>query len=200
LIKQLESFPSRYGVPVISQVETGIFTGQYYAHCMECAFCQSACCLWGVDVDIENVRRIKACADALQAYVGAPCAQWFEGEYSDPEFPGGRYTWTRVINGACVFLSPSGRGCLLHRFAVENGLDYHELKPIVSCLFPLTFGEGILLPAGEAEDNSLICRGSGPTLYRGIRGELAYYFGDELIAELDELEASTLLGIEMDSK
>jgi hypothetical protein len=71
---------------------------------------------------------------------------------------------------------------------------------MVSCLFPLTFGEGILLPAGEAEDNSLICRGSGLTLYRGIRGELAYYFGDELIVELDELEASTLLGIEKDSK
>ena len=200
LIKQLESFPSRYGVPVISQVETGIFTSRYYAHCTECAFCQSACCLWGVDVDIENVRRIRACADALEAYTGVPRAQWFEGEYTDPEFPGGRYTWTRVLKGACVFLSQSGRGCLLHRFAVENGLDYHELKPMVSCLFPLTFGDGILCPTDEAEEHSLICLDSGPTLYRGIRSELTYYFGDGLVAELDELEAPALLEIERGSK
>jgi hypothetical protein len=33
--------------------------------------------------------------------------------------------------------------------------------------------------------------GTGPTLYRGIREEVRYYFGDELIAVLDAMEAGT---------
>jgi hypothetical protein len=28
----------------------------------------------------------------------------------------------------------------------------------------------------------------GPTVYRGVRGEIAWYFGSALVGELDELE------------
>jgi len=59
---------------------------------------------------------------------------------------------------------------------------------MVSCLFPLTFSEGVLQLADEVEDNSLVCLGDGPTCYLGIRDELLYYFGEELVAELDKLE------------
>ena len=45
------------------------------------------------------------------------------------EFPGGRQTRTSVEDGACVFRSRTGRGCMLHSFALDRGLDYHELKP-----------------------------------------------------------------------
>jgi hypothetical protein len=69
-------------------------------------------------------------------------------------------------------------------------MDYHELKPMVCSLFPLTFGEGLLQASDEAGDSSLICIGTGPTLYEGARAELRYYFGDDLVGELDELVAS----------
>jgi hypothetical protein len=141
-----------------------------------------------VDVDAENVRRILARADAIEAYTGIPRAQWFTGEQADDDFPGGRCTRTQTAQGACVFLSRAGQGCLLHSFANANGLDYHELKPMVSSLFPLTFAYGALLPSAEIRDGTLVCLGRGPTLYGGIRRELAYYFGGQLIAELDELE------------
>lgn len=190
MIRELrKSYKSRYGVPVISRVESGIFISRYFTYCMECAFCHNWCCSWGVDVDAENVKRIHAHADAIEAFTGTPRSQWFEGYYADVELPGGSCARTQVVNGACVFLDRSGKGCLLHRFANENGMDYHELKPMVSSLFPLTFANGDLLPADEVEDNSLVCLGNGPTLYCGIRSELMYYFGAEFIAEMDELEA-----------
>jgi hypothetical protein len=59
---------------------------------------------------------------------------------------------------------------------------------MVSCLFPLTFGGGVLMVADEVEDGSLVCANMGEPLYRGAREDLRYYFGDELVAELDDLE------------
>jgi hypothetical protein len=77
---------------------------------------------------------------------------------------------------------------MLHSFALERGLDYHELKPMVSSLFPVTFDFGLLHPSNEIEDRSLQCWGDGPTLYQGVRGEIEWYFGAGLVAELDALE------------
>ena len=86
---------------------------------------------------------------------------------------------------------------MLHRYALEKGIDYHEVKPLMSSLFPLSFegGEGgetgcTLRAAGEVEDEELVCLDEGPTIYRGARDELLYYFGQELVAELDAMEAT----------
>ena len=185
------SYPSRFGAPTLSRVDREIFALRYFTKCMQCAFCNDACCTYGVDVDAENVARIEAHADALEKFTGITRDAWFTGEVTvDREFPGGRHTRTRVVGRGCVFLDPSpgGRGCLLHRYAVENGIDYHELKPMVSALFPLTFDDGLLHPSDEARDGSLVCLPTGDTLYRGVRDELLYYFGAELVAELDALE------------
>ena len=62
-------------------------------------------------------------------------------------------------------------------------------KPMVSVLFPVTFEQGVLTASGEAADGSLVCSGSGPSLYDGARDELRYYFGPGLIAELEELRS-----------
>jgi hypothetical protein len=119
-----------------------------------------------------------------------PSAEWFTQErWPDSEFPGGSYARTQVVNGACVFLNRAGRGCSIHSFCLERGLDFHELKPMVSCLFPVTFDNGLLLPSDDVEDDSLICLNSGPGLYRGVRSDLSYYFGEAFVSELDELEA-----------
>jgi hypothetical protein len=189
LIPLSQTYPSRTGVPVLTHVDEEIFRLKYFRHCLECTFCHDMCCQHGVDVDIENVGRLQAHAEGLQELVGVPSTRWFQNRFArDDEFPGGKYTRARVVDGNCVFLDRQSRGCLIHRYCLEQGIDYHELKPIVSCLFPLTFGGGVLQVAEEVEDGSLVCAGMGEPLYRGAREDLRYYFGDGLIAELDDLE------------
>ncbi len=184
-------FPSRYGVPVIAHVDVSIFLKRYFTHCLSCTFCHDSCCSYGVDVDLYHVRQIEQRADALEAYTGVPRDQWFtDDRIEDPELPGGGSVRTRVVNGACVFLDRTDRGCMIHKFCTEFGTDYHDLKSIVDCLFPLCVSDATLCPADEVDDGTLMCVSQGPTLYRGLRDELGYYFGDGLLTVLDELEAS----------
>jgi hypothetical protein len=184
-------YPARAGVPVIDRVDLAIFARRYFTACMECGFCGDWCCSHGVDVDEENVARLLAHADAIEEATGIARTRWFRAEVtSDPEFPGGAYRRTQVEGGACVFLDRERRGCRIHAFCLARGIDYHELKPLVSSLFPLTFDEGLLHPSEEALDGSLVCLDEGPTLYRGVRDELGHAFGPALLAELDALETS----------
>jgi hypothetical protein len=142
-----------------------------------------------VDVDVHNVARIEAHAADLERYTGVARERWWTSEWvEDSEFPGGRQTRTRVEGGACVFRSRRGRGCMLHSFALERGFDYHEVKPMVSALFPVTFDGGLLHASSEIVDRSLQCEGDGPTLYQGVRSEIAWHFGPELVRELDALD------------
>ena len=188
-------FPARYGAPVLRSVDPAIFRLRYFMHCLECGFCNDWCCQFGVDVDREHVDQILAHADALEAFLGIPRDQWFTGEVElDEDVPGGETWRTRVTDGACVFLNRNGRGCQLHAFCVEQGIEYRELKSIVDVLFPLTFEGGVLCPAREAVAEELVCLRTGPTLYRGVRSEIAYYFGPELVGELDRLEALDAAG------
>ncbi len=184
------SYPTRWGAPAVDRVDTAIFTRRYFMACMDCTYCFDSCCQYGVDVDAENVARLEARAADVEAFTGVPRSQWLTGEWvDDPELPGGRYTRTRVAGGACVFRNRKGRGCMLHSYALDRGIDYHEVKPMVSALFPLTFDGGLLHPSTEIADRSLRCIDDGPTLYRGVRSEVEWYFGPELVGELDALEA-----------
>lgn len=180
--------PSRYGTPVITTVEVSIFRRRYFTACMQCDFCGDSCCQYGVDVDLANVERLEAHADELSRFSGVPRERWFTGEIDrDPEIPSGASTRTQRDERGCVFLSKTGRGCMIHAYCLSKGIDYHELKPMISSLFPITYDEGILYAADEVEEGSLVCVDQGPSVYRGIRSELRYYFGDALIAELDAL-------------
>jgi hypothetical protein len=190
-----QSYLCRWGVPVVSRVDTDIFVRRYFVRCLECSYCFDSCCQYGVDVDTRNVDRLHAHASELERYTGVPRARWFTDEWTeDREFPGGRHTRTRVEDAACVFRSRAGRGCMIHSFALERGIDYHELKPMVSVLFPVTFDDGLLHVSTEIEDRSLQCEGDGPTVYEGVREEISWYFGAELVDELDELRGGARAG------
>ncbi len=183
-----KAYPSIHGAPVIDRIDSDIFARTYFAHCMACGFCKDSCCQYGVDVDAPNVARIMAVADRLEPFVGSAREQWFEGGYEDdPHFPDGRVTRTTVKDGACIFLNRQGRGCLLHSFALQEGMNFNDIKPLVSAIFPVTFDAGCLCPSDEILDNELICRDQGVSLYEGARGDLLHYFGLELIAVLDGL-------------
>jgi len=174
---------------VVNEVEPAIFTRRYFGHCMTCGFCADACCQHGVDVSVVERDRILARSAELEPLVGAPASTWFEASLAeDEDFPGGASTRTTVVNGRCVFLKRDARGCTLHALSLATNDDYHQLKPIVSTLFPVTFGGGALLCSEELTDSSLVCAGEGPTAYRMARGELQYYFGDAMVAELDAME------------
>jgi hypothetical protein len=141
-----------------------------------------------VDVGLVERDRILAHAELLEPIIGVPRARWFAAAVvPDQDFAGGAATRTAVVNGGCVFRRRDARGCALHGFALDRGVDYHALKPMVSALFPVTFGDGALLCSEELADGSLICAGEGPTAYEMARGELEYYFGSALVAELDRL-------------
>lgn len=182
-------YVARDGAPAIERVELSIFHVRYFTRCLSCTTCHDWCCSHGVDVDRENARRILARADEIARATGVSRDRFFAGgDHDDPEFPGGGSTRTRVEGGACVFLDREGRGCKLHRYALEAGFDYHEIKPMVSSLFPVTFDDGTLHASDEAIDGELVCLGAGETLYRGARAELLFYFGEALVAELDRIE------------
>ncbi len=191
MIQELErAYVCIHGAPTIARVDDVIFVCRYFTRCMSCTFCADQCCTHGVDVDIENVTRILARAAAIERVIGISRDAWFEPATTrDAEFPGGRSTRTRVRDGACVFRVRGGRGCALHAHALDAGFDYHDIKPMVSALFPITFDAGLLHAATEIEDGTLVCAGEGPTLYRGARAEIEHYFGASLLRELDTLEA-----------
>jgi hypothetical protein len=182
-------------VPVIARVDPRIFTYQYFTHCLQCGFCNDWCCSFGVDVDLRAADAILRHADGLERFTGIPRDRWFEsGVEPDQQMPGGGTRRTRVEDGACVFLNRSARGCRLHAYCLDQGVDYHDLKSIVDCLFPLTFEDDLLCPSDELIDRELVCMNQGPSAYRGIRDEIRYYFGEECVAALDALEQAVIGG------
>ena len=54
------------------------------------------------------------------------------------------------------------------------------------------FNFSVLEPPSDVVDRRLVCAGDGPSLYEGGRSELAYFFGDDLVDELDTLKARAL--------
>lgn len=188
-----QAYPSRHGVPVLTHVETDIFRLSYYGDCMGCNFCHDACCSHGADVTAVDLTNMAAHTEELERYLHQPRDQWFTGQYDiAADWPGGKATRTKTVDGHCVFLNVRGRGCLIHSFAIEKGIDVHEVKPMVCLLWPVTWLDGLLRPSNEVQDNDLICVGPGQTCYRSARSDIGYYFGPGLVAELDELEQATL--------
>lgn len=188
MIALTRAFRSVFGAPVIHAVDPGIFTQRYFTRCMECGFCKDQCCSYGVDIDCVTMDRLRLLGADFEAFVGVPQAEWFTDKLvHDPEFPSGVHARTRAVDGKCVFADRKGRGCRIHAWCLEQGLDYHRYKPLVSTLFPVTFEHGVLVPSPEVTDGTLVCSGDGPSLYEGVRDELGYYFGTDFVAELDGL-------------
>lgn len=181
------------GNMAISFVHRDIFLKKYFAHCLQCNFCHDWCCSFGADIDIENVDKIQQRKEEILPFVRPPEGEWFEAEYTYyEEYVGNQYTRTNTQGPRCVFISKDQRGCGLHRYAISKQMDYHELKPLVCILFPLSFEQGILSLAQELDDDSLICSGSGYSAYQSMRSELEHYFGREFVEELDGIEKEIL--------
>jgi Fe-S-cluster containining protein len=172
----------------LAQVNTEIFQLRYFAQCMQCNFCHDSCCQYGADVNLGERNRILAHAESLRELVTFPVERWFHTEEKeDPEYPTGKFVRTQVVDGSCVFRNRQGRGCLLHTWALRQGRDYHEVKPLVCWMFPVIYDKGVLRAAYDVK-NDLVCVDQGETLYRSARNELQHFFGQPLVDELDGIE------------
>jgi hypothetical protein len=186
LIALSRAYPSLWGAPAIHAVDSDIFRLRYFAACMDCGFCADQCCNYGADIDMDNVERLKSLGADFERYAGLPAADWFDGKVvRDGEFPSGAQTRMRAENGHCIFLNIEDRGCRIHSYCLERGLDYHVYKSFVCFLFPMTFESGVLVPSEEIIDGSLACGGKGQILFDAARCELAALFGPDLVAELE---------------
>ena len=183
-------YPMAGGGPAIERVDLDIFRRTYFTHCLRCGFCADACCQHGTEVDSPAIERILAHADALENFTQTTRDTWFGDLRIDADFPGGSYRRTTVPDDRCVFHDRSGRGCQLHAFALVHGVEPHTLKPMLCTIFPLSYDDGLLHPSEEVQTGELICLGTGETLYRGVRAELAHYFSAAFVGELDMLERS----------
>jgi len=168
----------------IAEVAEDIFEKRYFGRCLDCLFCDDMCCTYGCPVDKRERDRILGYASALEARLTIPASVWFEDEViEDPDYPSGEAFRTRVYRNKCVFYNHDARGCGLHSFALEEGLDWRVLKPMVCVLFPLSWEEGQLLVSAFLDE--LPCRGQGPSVFEAQRDELRLYLGDSFVSELE---------------
>jgi Fe-S-cluster containining protein len=168
----------------IHQVDERIFDRIYYADCLGCDFCKDVCCSHGCQVDLQERDRILAVAEGLEQRMQIPAERWFEHEPTiDPDFPSGAYVRAQTHNGKCVFYDWKQRGCGIHRYAVENGIDYHALKPMVCSLFPITWEQDRLFVSDFLAE--LPCNDQGPRVFDVQKDELKHYFGEPFVAAIE---------------
>jgi hypothetical protein len=194
--------------PLIALVEADIFTVTFAPDCMaHSCRCRDeddlqrddACCQHGADVLIPEkaaiLRRTREIAAVMPPEWRDP-ATWFDERSPelDPDVPEGIILRTGTVDlsdesSGCVFLEhDGGRGCGLHRAALEHGFDPAEIKPSVCRLYPLSYLHRRLGLSPDFDRYSCATQ-AGPTVYRLMRDAVRVQFGDALIAELDRIES-----------
>lgn len=190
--------------PRFSKAEIDVFTRRVVADCMShrCAMHAShtekldACCQYGCDVDLFERDGILARAAQIRSVLRPEVRDlpWFdesEPEH-DPDVPSGTVVRTAVFESRCLFLAHDRRGCAIHRASLEQGWDFRGVKPSICRLFPLSYGEGMILVSDDYTDYSCAYEPDAPTLYRVARDVLADLFGAPLVVAMDAAEAKLL--------
>ena len=184
-----------------TRAEVDVFTRRVVADCMShrCTMHATgklkleACCQYGCDVDLGERDAILARADAIRPVLreDARAAAWFDesAPEQDPDVPSGTVVRIARLGDGCVFLAHDRRGCAIHRAAIEQGWDYRAAKPAVCRLFPLTYGDGMILVSDDYPDYSCAYEPDAPTLYRVGRDALGDIFGADLVRAMDAAEA-----------
>jgi len=168
----------------IKEINQSLFIKKYLANCIGCSFCDDICCSYGCPADLVEVDRIISYADQLETIINIPSSSWFKNEITvNPDYPSGKVRYTKVYNNKCVFHKNGYRGCLLHSFCIEKGIDIHLLKPMVCCLFPVTWEKECLLASEFLEE--LPCKDSGISIFEAQKNELMFYLGGSFVTELE---------------
>jgi len=176
----------------IYRVDKGIFTDRYYARCMENK-CRDLCCSYGCPMEPIEIERIMEYRGELEKRLGKNSTQWFGEEEDDSNYPSGRIKNTKVYNGQCVFHDWSFRGCLLHRLALEKGMEPRKIKPMVCFIFPLSWHKGCLFVSGFM--NELPCYQQGGLILDTILPEIKHYHGEKAASEIEALSRDLSRGL-----
>ncbi len=197
--------------PRIASVDVDIFTATFAPDCMNHSCrCRDegdsqrndACCQHGADVLIPEkaaiLRRTAEVASVMKADWQQP-TRWFDERDPelDPDVPEGIILRTATVDphdesSGCVFLDHTGaRGCGLHLAAMVHGFDPAEIKPSVCSLYPVSH-IGRRLGLSPDFDRYSCANDDGPSVYRVTRDAIAAVFGDDLVEELDRVEAEIL--------
>ncbi|HEY4060165.1 MAG TPA: DUF3109 family protein [Kofleriaceae bacterium] len=201
----MDSLPLNH--PRFRNVDPAIFTQKLVADCMthDCKMVDrephlgklDACCQYGCDVDLAERDAILARAEQIRPLLNADVKNvpWFGSEVEyDKDYPSGAVVRTEVHNDGCLFLSHEKRGCAIHRASIEQGWDFHGVKPAICRLFPLSYEEDAIVIADEFPEYSC-AHVDGPSLYRISRDAIAAIFGEDLIVALDAVEAQVLAAL-----
>jgi len=173
--------------PSIRRIDETMFSRRYASDCMGDG-CRDDCCRYGCPTDTTEVLRILTFETELEERTGRPAAHWFKRRRCNPDYPSGWVRYTRVFDGYCVFHDHNGRGCVLHRMALEKGLDPHEIKPMVCFFFPLTWDGGLLHVAEFLDE--LPCRRGDCVIHDAQKTEIAHYLGASAAREIECLAPS----------
>lgn len=153
------------------------------------------CCSFGAEVDEDEAPTIAALAAFLTPEQFQHHAEAASGGIFDDE----SRSWTRLVDGACIFLNrpgfAGGPGCALHRAALDDGESPVDAKPSVCWQLPIRVDWET--PASGAEI-ATVRRWSredwgvdGPPMAWVCTEEPATHVGDRPVVEslADELEA-----------
>jgi hypothetical protein len=194
IIKLSHDYASCNGKPIIKYVDDTIFTQHAFCslNCMN-DNCDDWCCHRGEDVSKNEINQIMKYEKQLQPFLAVSLKDCFGDNFTDDDedYPDGGYTRIKAINNKCVFLQD--KGCLLHKIALENNVDFHEIKPMPGSLFPISFNFGLLQPSHEIVWNLDDCVDFGKTIYQSAINDIKYYFGQEFINELDIYETKAIV-------
>ncbi len=197
--------------PVVRRFDPDVFRATFAPDCMAhaCAVRATAedadphgpqldaCCRYGCNVEQHEREAILARGHLIAPLLRPELrdrSRWFDETDPEPSESGAGWVVRTGLqdrsreHGLCVFLGHDGRGCALHRAALENGFAPEEVKPAVCRLYPLELHEGALAIADDFPWYSCGQYRGGPSVYRVMRQELERMFGAELVAELDVLE------------
>ena len=174
-------------MPYVTRVDTDLFTFAYMGgSCFDNGNCKDVCCSEGVLMDSRAFNE-------LLKYKDEPEFAGIDFDYpfaEDTLASGGLGHDSRVVNGSCTFRDWKNRGCLIHGFANKIGRDFREIKFFYCSLFPADVEHTEMLTIGKIlrRPGYLDCSKGTSTVYKVSRPDIEYYYGKELIAELDGLE------------
>jgi hypothetical protein len=188
--KLSQDYKSICGLPVISFVDTEIFTMRYpETGCLEMG-CRDVCCSGGAIMDYIHFNKLrKTFGSTLPVSIDWDSFHFIE----DPYYPGGMGCYTLFDNNRCMFQREEGAGCIIHAHCIERGIDFREYKFFTCCFFPCevnTVGlyQNVLTPGYELRypEFDLPCKKGGrTTVYEKAKEDITYYFGPILIEELE---------------
>jgi hypothetical protein len=111
--------------------------------------------------------------------------------------------YTPIVDGMCVFKNRNSRGCGIHSFCFEKGIDVRALKFFACCIFPVEVNkvqdETNILTVGyelRHEGFDIDCKFTGDsTVYECAREDIDYYFGKGLIDVIDDVKNQLLMHV-----